>query len=671
MKSLPPSTARWKLLRHVPRLVGTLLVALPGLSAHAAPKEGLPGFLDKHCISCHNPEKKKGKLDLSPVVASPEKTDSGLLIMMLDALKNGDMPPEDKRQPTPAEKTGALRVLDTLLLTSAAAPGQGNLVDHKTLFTEPAVRRAATPARLWRMSPHIFMQYANGLTRSRMMNTDGGREGGDGMHPAFAYMTPLHTFRDAARIHLFEDATSELLFDVCWEVAGGQLSDKGKGMKPVAIRAILMAKPPTPKMWADAIQTQFDLAIRREASAEEVSGLVALGEKTLKDTEVFTAVQTVLATILLRPDAVYRYEIGRGSPDALGRVRLADEEVARAISFALTDAGPDAAMLAALKAGELAKNEGVLAQVNRLLNDKVSQPRRVRFFREYFEYPRVVEVFKDKSYPTLILAEQRITDADRLVTYILDDDRAVLRRLLTEDKLFAVSDGGLNNGFFKSVVQKNYLPDYDIPSDWDWKGSQPVKPAVGRRSGMLTNPVWLLTFSDNEKNQAIQRGRWIYTKLLGGNIPDTPIGVNAVLSSDPKKTLRERMEVTREEYCWRCHQRMDPLGLPLEQFNDFGRWRDTEVGKPVVTTGEIKIGDPALDGPVKDPYEMMERLAASERVEQVFARHVFRYLLGRNETPDDAPTLIDAHQAYRKSGGSFRALVASILTSDSFLLRTR
>lgn len=651
------------------RAVIGILACLTAHQAHGA--TDLSAFLEKHCTTCHNPEKTKGKVDLSEMVKSPDKTDSELLIMMLDVLKGGDMPPKDEPQPTAAEKTVALQALDVLLLSSAASPGHGNLVDHQALFTEPSVRRAATPSRLWRMSPHIFMQYANSLTLSRMMNTDGGREGGDGMHPAFSYMTPLHTFRDAAGIHLFEDATSELLFDVCWEVAGKQLVGKGKGMKPRAFVAILNAKAPTPQLWTDAIQTQFDLAIRREASAEEVSELMALGEKTLKETEVVTAAQTVLATILLRPDAVYRYEIGRGTPDEFGRVRLADEEVARAISFALTDAGPDAAMLVALKAGELAKSEGVLAQVNRLLNDKVSQPRRVRFFQEYFEYPRVVEVFKDKAYPTTILAEQRITDADRLVAYILDEDRAVLRRLLTEDKLFAIADGGLNNAYFKSVAKKNYLPDYDIPSDWDWKGEQPVKPAVGRRSGMLTNPAWLLTFSDNEKNQAIQRGRWIYTKLLGGNIPDTPIGVDAVLPEDPHKTLRERMEVTRQEYCWRCHQRMDPLGLPLEQFNDFGRWRDTEVGKPVVTTGEIDIGDPALDGPVKDPYEMLERLAASERVEQVFTRHVFRYLLGRNETPDDAPTLIDAHKAYRKAGGSFRALVASILTSDSFLLRTR
>jgi hypothetical protein len=107
----------------------------------------------------------------------------------------------------------------------------------------------------------------------------------------------------------------------------------------------------------------------------------------------------------------------------------------------------------------------------------------------------------------------------------------------------------------------------------------------------------------------------------------------------------------------------------LEQFDDFGRWREEEKGRPVVTTGEIRIGDPALDGPVKDPFEMMERLARSERVEQVFVRHAFRYFLGRNETLDDAPTLIDAQRAYRAKGGSMKALVASLLGSDSFLLR--
>ena len=66
---------------------------------------------------------------------------------------------------------------------------------------------------------------------------------------------------------------------------------------------------------------------------------------------------------------------------------------------------------------------------------------------------------------------------------------------------------------------------------------------------------------------------------------------------------------------------------------------------------------------------MIERLAASEEVEQVFVRHAFRYFMGRNETLGDANTLQDAHSAYRKGNGSFRDLIASLLSSDSFLLR--
>jgi hypothetical protein len=52
-------------------------------------------------------------------------------------------------------------------------------------------------------------------------------------------------------------------------------------------------------------------------------------------------------------------------------------------------------------------------------------------------------------------------------------------------------------------------------------------------------------------------------------------------------------------------------------------------------------------------------------------RHVFRYFLGRNETLGDANTLQDAHSAYRKENGSFRSLIASLLSSDSFLLRQK
>ena len=115
---------------------------------------------------------------------------------------------------------------------------------------------------------------------------------------------------------------------------------------------------------------------------------------------------------------------------------------------------------------------------------------------------------------------------------------------------------------------------------------------------------------------------------------------------------------------------MDPLGLPFEMYNHVGMYRTTEQGKPVNTTGEIiNSGDAALDGPVKNALDMINKLAKSERVKQVFVRHAFRYWMGRNETLDDSPTLMAADKAYMESGGSMKALIASLLSSDSFLYR--
>ncbi|MDB4680161.1 DUF1585 domain-containing protein, partial [Planctomycetaceae bacterium] len=85
----------------------------------------------------------------------------------------------------------------------------------------------------------------------------------------------------------------------------------------------------------------------------------------------------------------------------------------------------------------------------------------------------------------------------------------------------------------------------------------------------------------------------------------------------------------------------------------------------------IDSGDPALDGKVANAIEMIQKLAESEHVEQVFVRHAFRFWMGRNETIHDAPVLQDAWRAYKDNDGSMNALLVSLLTSDAFLYRTR
>ena len=225
------------------------------------------------------------------------------------------------------------------------------------------------------------------------------------------------------------------------------------------------------------------------------------------------------------------------------------------------------------------------------------------------------------------------------------------------------------------------------PEFWDYPVEQPFP--VANRKGLLTHPAWLVAFSANTASDPIRRGRWIREKLLAGVVPDVPITVDAKVPDDPHKTLRERVgEVTRAAACFKCHSRMNDLGYPLEQFDDFGRFRTLELlehpdnlikanngapaykTKPVDPTGALSgTGDPKLDGEVKDAFDLIDRLAKSERVRQSIIRHAFRFFMGRNELPSDAQTLIAADRAYLQSNGSFKAVVLSLLTSDSFIYR--
>ena len=63
--------------------------------------------------------------------------------------------------------------------------------------------------------------------------------------------------------------------------------------------------------------------------------------------------------------------------------------------------------------------------------------------------------------------------------------------------------------------------------------------------------------------------------------------MDAKLPEDENMTLRERTRVTQAEECYKCHSKMNPPGLPFEQFDHFGRFRFLELDKPVGVTSKI------------------------------------------------------------------------------------
>jgi hypothetical protein len=322
-------------------------------------------------------------------------------------------------------------------------------------------------------------------------------------------------------------------------------------------------------------------------------------------------------------------------------------------------------------------------------------------------------VFQDeKLYPDHD-ARVLVEDTDRLIEWILAADKNVLYELLTTNKSFVAyktaadtkkkraaelakfeANKKKNPEKFKNKmpprVGKSIYLAYNLT---DFPDTQPVDLPPDERAGILTQPSWLAGYAKSDENHAIFRGKWVRERLLGGVIPDLPITVDAQLPVAPDKTLRERMLVTRQDYCWKCHTHMNGLGLPFEMFDFVGRFRKTEPilnkeataknvdkkGKqlgeifkqlPVDASGAVTgSGDTRIEGDVKNAVEMLRKLAASERVEQVFVRHAFRYWMGRNETLGDGPSLRAAHKAYKESGGSMKALIVGLFVSDSFLYR--
>lgn len=304
----------------------------------------------------------------------------------------------------------------------------------------------------------------------------------------------------------------------------------------------------------------------------------------------------------------------------------------------------------------------------------------------------------DKEHPELNLAKEFLKpDGDVKRHLGISMEQASLHfgedgtRDENSGRVYPPNDGEATGHSIK-MYNINYL-------QWSYQAEQPIR--LENRAGILTHPAWLVSFSHNAATDPVLRGKWVREKLLGGFVRDVPITVDAKVPEDAHRTLRERFAVTEESSCRMCHEKMNPLGYAFENYDDFGRFRteealeypenilDTILEKsresnsvwknfkvPVYKTKSVNsrghlvgTGDDSLDGEVADAVDLVNRLAKSDRVRQVFIRNVFRYFMGRNETLSDSTTLIEADRAYVESGGSFRELMVSILTSDSFIYR--
>ncbi|MFP6575050.1 MAG: DUF1588 domain-containing protein [Pirellulaceae bacterium] len=637
--------------------IGILTIALSAgslLAADADFAREIQPFLKNYCLSCHGPQQQKGKLRFDHLTASMgNRQEAELWARMLEAIEFGEMPSDTaKKFPTRQEarfvQDWISRTLDQAGLKveqKQDKEGYGNLVSHELLFSPAESKRTIdVAARLWRISPQAL---ANTLRGARIVSNP------------FALEKPHGNFRDFKGKYLF----NSLMAEQVTELALAHSDKESKNARKMIVE--LRKKGSTiDEANREAIRRHYNNVLRRSPTEQEMDSLLALLKKVDAELGIPRGLQAAYAAIILQPETLFRFE-GTGAADDSNLVSLSRRELATSLSYALTDLPPDSNMLRAFENDKLSPREILRAETRRLLEDEkrpLAKKRLLQFFQEYFDYRKAEDVFKDQLPGHKHWAPALVYDLDALVMHTLDKDKKVFKTLLTTPDYLI---------FVRSHRDHGNPLVYNLPPDWK-PTPKPVRFPKDQRMGVLTHPAWLVAHSGNFDNDPIRRGRWIRYKLLGGNIPDIPITVDAKLPDDKTMTLRQRMHVTRAESCYKCHSKMNPLGLPFELYDHYGRFRLQELEKPVDTSSMVvNTGVPGVDGNVKTPFELIERLASSTHCEQVFVRYVFRFFLGRNETLGDARTLQDAHRAYVENNGSMQALVVSLLSSDSFMLRAK
>jgi hypothetical protein len=145
------------------------------------------------------------------------------------------------------------------------------------------------------------------------------------------------------------------------------------------------------------------------------------------------------------------------------------------------------------------------------------------------------------------------------------------------------------------------------------------------------------------------------------DIPDLP-------PLSPTLSTRDRLDQhAKEPLCASCHNLIDPPGYALENFDQVGRHRAADGGKPVDTSGTMTQGGD-LTGPFASGAELLGKLAQSQDVRGCFAQRYFEYASSHAIAAQDQCSIDPLKKAFIPSG-DLRELVAAITASDSFRMR--
>jgi hypothetical protein len=385
-------------------------------------------------------------------------------------------------------------------------------------------------------------------------------------------------------------------------------------------------------------------AYRRPISASEESALMAVYQKGSASGEGFAqSVKDALLVVLSSPQFLFLVETSSTpAPEALDGYELASK-----LSYFLWNGPPDRRTLQLAATGTLAKQ--LDAEVGRMIADD----RFGRFLNEF-------------AYQWLSLDKFQVLEPDRkrfpkLTQYAraqLKQEPAEFLRHLIRDNLPARDL--IQSDFV--VANETVASYYDLGDRTDSGFGFTAIPVTRKDlGGLLTQPAILAGLSDGRESNPVKRGAWVARKIIAEPPADPPPNVPALKEDTKGLTLRQRLEQHRNQSaCAQCHAKIDPWGVPFEEFDAAGLLKHESVDAKSTLPDHTEIAG------VND----LRRYLAEDRIDQVafsFLKHLTTYAIGRSLTHNELDNLKQDGLKLKAGGYRMQDMVRYVTASKLFL----
>ncbi len=366
----------------------------------------------------------------------------------------------------------------------------------------------------------------------------------------------------------------------------------------------------------------------------------------------------VVEAMLQSPHFLFRIERG---PDST----FEQYELASRLSYFLWDTMPSKEMFQAAGSGAFSTAEQVNAWARRMLADPRARTSMEEFLAQWVRFDRVLEATRSRRFREFNTetAAAMVEETTRLFNHLVWEDKNFME-FYTADYTFLSTE--------LAEIYNMPTPPSDFARVW--------YPADSGRAGVLGHGSFLVATSKPAETSPTERGLFIRRQFLSHEVPAPPPGVSTSLpeiTEEKPMTNRERLAIhLNSEACASCHRLIDPIGLGFEQYNPIGSFQkqmsvivgSRRDGKRI----ELDLDTSAhiqgiANSEFSTPRELGRVLAASEASQRAVVKQLFRYALGRQETPRDEPVIDAMLGDFRNSNYRFRELIISLVTSRLFL----